>query len=97
MSNSHIHPVFQNIFNAIIPPADDDGQEQAQAEPQPCNAIVNLMVGGYMREAKLLEEAESLLLALSGICCNFDAYPKHEVFKAIDMAENLINLIRTKQ
>lgn len=67
--NDHIHPAFQDALSAFCPPS-DDGQQQATERPDGrfLTAVENLHVGGYTREAQLLEEArlaiEQLILCL---------------------------------
>jgi hypothetical protein len=92
MSNDHVHPVFQELLMPFAPP-EDDGQEQAQAEPEPRDPIGHLLIGGYKREAELLSEAKMVLLYLTGIASNPDAYPDKMIRTAIAEGEMLIDKI----
>jgi hypothetical protein len=92
MNNDNLHPVFQELLMPWTPP-EDDGQEQAQAEPEPRDPISHLLIGGYKREAELLSEAKMVLLYLTGIAACPDAYPDKMIRTAIAEGETLIDKI----
>jgi hypothetical protein len=97
MSNDHVHPIFQECLAPFAPP-DDGGLQHAQTtEPEPKDAIEHLEIGGYKREAELLREARYLLLALTGIASDPDAYPSDMTRAAIAQGESLIDKISRRQ
>lgn len=97
MSNEHLHPIFQECLAPFAPP-DDGGLQFAQTtEPEPRDAIEHLDVSGYKREADLLRECRYLLLALTGIASDPDAYPSDMTRAAIAQGESLIDKISRRQ
>ena len=97
MSNDHLHPVFQECLAPFTPPDDSELQFAQTAEPEPRDAIEHLEIAGYKREAELLRECRYLLLALTGIASDPDAYPGNMTRAAIAQGESLIDKISRRQ